>query len=53
MFKFSIQYTFEKTEGATNNGQSRDTGIIGLIRHRTKKHKTKQKCTTKHRKLKG
>ena len=31
----------EKTEEATKNGQSRDTGNIGITRHRTKKNKTK------------
>ena len=27
----------EKTEGAINNGQSRNTGNIGNIKHRTNK----------------
>ena len=31
------QKTLEKTEGATKNGQSRDTGYIGHTRHRTNK----------------
>jgi hypothetical protein len=33
---YGFEITFEKTEGEINNGQSRDTGNIGHIRHRTK-----------------
>ena len=40
----------EKTEVAVKNGQSRETGNIGHIRHKTKTNKTKN--TTQHRKLK-
>jgi len=29
------KYTLEKTEGEINNGQSRETGNIRYIRHRT------------------
>jgi len=36
----------EKTEGAKNNGQSRETGNIGYTRHKTKTNKTKQKHNT-------
>jgi hypothetical protein len=55
----------EKTEGAIENGQSRDTGNIGYTRHRTKTNKTQKHNTgnlkdeqhephqkTQHRKLK-
>jgi hypothetical protein len=31
----------KKTEGATKNGQSRETGNIGYTRHRPKTNKTK------------
>jgi hypothetical protein len=37
----SICDALEKTEGATTNGQSRDTGNIGHTRHNTKTNKTK------------
>ena len=33
----------EKTEGAINNGQSRDTGNVMYTRHRTETGKTKTK----------
>jgi len=46
----SLLLTLEKTEGAINNRQSRDTGNIGHTRHGTKQ--TKYKNTTQHRKLK-
>jgi quinolinate synthase len=36
----------EKTEGAKNNGQSRETGNIGYTRYKTKTNKTKQKHNT-------
>ena len=35
--------TLEKTEGATTNEQSKDTGTIGHTRHRTMKNKAKKK----------
>jgi hypothetical protein len=35
----------EKTEGAIKNGQSRETGNIGYIRHKTKTNKTKKQNT--------
>ena len=31
------KYMLENTEGAINNGQSRETGNIGYTRHRTNK----------------
>jgi len=33
--------TFEKTEGAIKNGQSRETDNIGYTRHNTNTHKAK------------
>jgi hypothetical protein len=35
----------EKTEGAIKNGQSRETGIIGYKRHKTRTNKTKKHNT--------
>jgi len=43
---YGFEITFEKTEGEINNGQSRDTGNIGHIRHRTKTNKTQKHNTT-------
>jgi hypothetical protein len=44
---YGFEITFEKTEGEINNGQSRDTGNIGHIRHRTKtKKNTKTQYNT-------
>ena len=34
------KYTLEKILGAIMRGQSRETGNIGYIRHRTKTYKT-------------
>jgi len=34
------KYTLEKTDGAIGNGQSRETGNIKYMRHKTKTNKT-------------
>ena len=36
----------EKTEGAIQNGQSRETGNIGQTRHQTKKNTKHDMCWT-------
>ena len=41
----------EKTNGAMKNGQSRETGNIGYIRHRTKPSKAQKHytiCVVRH-----
>jgi hypothetical protein len=35
----TCKQTLEKTEGAINIGESRDTGNLGYARHRTKTNK--------------
>jgi len=39
LFSGGFESTLEKTEGAVNNRQSRDTGNIEYTRHRTKINK--------------
>jgi hypothetical protein len=49
-YTWIYKYTLEKTKGAIEKGQSRETGNIGYTRHRTKTNKTKN-ITQKTKKM--